>query len=178
MRPSYLVPAIVVAALGAIGVPDAVRRAIQSDVSAFPRPACAGLAAERADAPRPAASLPAEGDRACPSPEERFALAPVPEERKEPTLAPPEPANEHAPGQIVVVRVEGEVPAPGELLPAMVPTPEPQDEPTPAPPEPPMRLARAWGPHTIVLEVDAEQTPEAGLPADDGVIDMRGLTVP
>jgi hypothetical protein len=41
-----------------------------------------------------------------------------------------------------------------------------------------MRLARAWGPHTIVLEVDAEQTPEAGLPADDGVIDMRGLTVP
>ena len=178
MRPTYLVPAIVVAALGAIGVPGAVRRAIQSDVSAFPRPACAGLAAEPGDSPRPAASLPAQDDRGCPQPEERFALAPVPETRKEPTLAPPEPANERAPRQIVVVRVEGEVPAPGDLLPAMVPTPEPRGEPTPAPPEPSVRLASASGPHTIVLEVDAEQAPEAGLPANDGALDMPGLTVP
>jgi hypothetical protein len=93
-------------------------------------------------------------------------------------LAPPKPANEREPVQIVVVRVEGEVPAPGDLLPAIMPTPEPQGEPTPAPPEPPVRLASASGPQTIVVEVDAEQAPEAGLPANDRALDMPGLTVP
>ena len=178
MRPAYLVPAIVVAAAAAIAAPDAVRRAIRGDVCPFSRPACAGLAAERTDTPRPAASLRAQDDRACPQPEERSELVPVPETRKEPTLAPPEPDKGHAPGQIVVLRVEGEVPAPGELLPATVPTPEPRGEPTPAPPEPPVRLASASRPQTIVVDVDAEQAAEAGLPANHRALGLPGLTVP
>jgi len=176
MKPTYLLPTIIVAALGAIVVSRAVHNATQSDPIPLGSLACAIPAAASGDATRPEGSRPADDDPACPLPSDDVALVPVPERREEPTLAPPEPGDDRARVQIIVVRAEGEVPAPDHVPPAMTPAPEPHGEPTPAPPEPPVRLARASGPQTIVVQVDAGQSTEEGLPANMGVADRPRLT--
>lgn len=122
-----------------------------------------------------AVALPSAENGACPPPESRVALVPVPDEPKEPTLAPPEPAKQIASGQILVVRVDGEVPAPGEPLSALVPIPEPQGEPTAAPPG---CRASGSGPQTILVQVDGEQVAGNAPPAHGSCSELPGLAVP
>jgi hypothetical protein len=66
-------------------------------------------------------------------------------------------------GEVAIVRVEGELPAPDEALSPIAPIPDPQNEPALVPPEP---VPGGASPLTITVRVEAEQAAGEDIPTD------------
>jgi hypothetical protein len=93
-------------------------------------------------------------------------LVPVAEICGEPTLAPPEPFDRELQGEVAIVWVEGELPAPHEALSPITPIPDPQNGPTLVPSEP---VSGGASPQTIIVRVEAEQAAGEDQPAGEGL---------